>query len=867
MQEEKETLNTKENETITGSTTKDDKNETISATEETPKQITNGNPSSGDSSDGNDETSSVADEPQPDSTSPQPDSTEPASTPVSTTKHTGESGADDKDMECGDVEQGDVEEKGESSGQTSNNVDMLKTKLEAFLEWCTLNGLAMSNKVGVDYEGTSHRYGMKAKEDIRKGETLFKIPRKLLLDPDSGTLSAPLQEYDIWLQTIGRSLDESSGWVPLLITLMYEFKKDDSFWRPYLDLIPDTKGFGHPLFWKEEVIKRELSGMTLLYDLLEDRKNIEEEYKVFVLPFLLRNAELANRIETFDMNLFKRMIAFVMAYSFSEDQESPSMIPMADMLNHHSNNNANLIFERNALKMISCRKIDKGEEIFNTFGKLGNPELLQMYGYTEDDNSFDTFTIQVQVFMDCIEEEKVVSSSYIQAMSALLHKSEIAMSFDFFVFDKKGMRRGPDFVHFLKIIHMKEDEFETMLKKRAGNRPDSFYQKLLRKLRLSKKTDTSSGVAVIDITEDDDPPPPSSSAKRSIECEEIEDNEEGSENEEDTPPPPKKQCLYDGGDSCPSGDNLPLKHFETPSEKLNHYAASLGNGVEGKTNGLSEPIVIDDDDDDEEEDEADNEAISESEVLANADVETDNIEIESVSTGEAQKNESSDTYEENPEEDKMKDIDIKTKTNCDDDDTNSEKDKESTTLDDEKEKDVSNTSSVAIVEEGTDTCKEKETDPRKEITKYDREKGETEGSLDDADVDVKDDKSTPLEGDGSSSNELKEEGKVEKIDLEESMEKEEEEESGDKDEEENDDVEIVSEEIRCIHTYEQLKTLLSAQWKNTIKKVLEKQLSNMKNDDDVIEDLAKETFTRDEYNAYIVRQGQRHLIRTFMKCL
>ena len=53
------------------------------------------------------------------------------------------------------------------------------------------------------------------------------------------------------------------------------------------------------------------------------------------------------------------MIAFVMAYSFSEDQESPSMIPMADMLNHHSNNNANLIFERNALKMISCRKIDK----------------------------------------------------------------------------------------------------------------------------------------------------------------------------------------------------------------------------------------------------------------------------------------------------------------------------------------------------------------------------------------------------------------------------------------------------------------------------------------------------------------------------
>ena len=56
------------------------------------------------------------------------------------------------------------------------------------------------------------------------------------------------------------SLDDSSGWIPLLITLMYEFMKENSFWRPYLDLIPEIPGFGHPLFWKEADIKNELSG-------------------------------------------------------------------------------------------------------------------------------------------------------------------------------------------------------------------------------------------------------------------------------------------------------------------------------------------------------------------------------------------------------------------------------------------------------------------------------------------------------------------------------------------------------------------------------------------------------------------------------
>ena len=62
----------------------------------------------------------------------------------------------------------------------------------------------------------------------------------------------------------------------------------------------------------------------------------------------------------------------------------------------------NLIFYINDLfrqliliiKLIkSSSSFSQGEEIFNTFGKLGNAELLQMYGYTEDNNNFDTVTI------------------------------------------------------------------------------------------------------------------------------------------------------------------------------------------------------------------------------------------------------------------------------------------------------------------------------------------------------------------------------------------------------------------------------------------------------------------------------------------
>jgi len=41
----------------------------------------------------------------------------------------------------------------------------------------------------------------------------------------------------------------------------------------------------------------------------------------------------------------------------------------------------------------------------------------------------------------------------------------------------------------------------------------------------------------------------------------------------------------------------------------------------------------------------------------------------------------------------------------------------------------------------------------------------------------------------------------------------------------------------------------------------------MKSDDGVIKETAKQSLSRDMYNAYVVRQGQRSLIRMFLQQL
>ena len=72
-----------------------------------------------------------------------------------------------------------------------------------------------------------------------------------------------------------------------------------------------------------------------------------------------------------DIGFYKKMVAFVMAYSFTEhaqqeeeDDEddgktAPVMVPMADILNHIAKNNACLKFEKKAFKMVTTKPIKK----------------------------------------------------------------------------------------------------------------------------------------------------------------------------------------------------------------------------------------------------------------------------------------------------------------------------------------------------------------------------------------------------------------------------------------------------------------------------------------------------------------------------
>ncbi|XP_034032871.1 N-lysine methyltransferase setd6 [Thalassophryne amazonica] len=360
--------------------------------------------------------------------------------------------------------------------------------IQRFLKWCDGVGLVLNSKVYVSKEGTVAEYGMMAKDDIEEGEVLFTIPRSALLHQGTSKVSALLEQEKAALQT-------SSGWVPLLLALLYEYTSSQSHWRPYLSLWTNFKTLDHPMFWSKEERDTLLRGTGIPEAVDKDLANIQREYANVVLPIITKHSDLWNP-ETHTLDLYKQLVAFVMAYSFQEpceedceeeddeDEEKapspPMMVPMADMLNHVSDHNANLEFTPNSLKMVCMRSIRKGGEVFNTYGQIANWQLLHMYGFTEPyPSNNDTVDIPFNNLYKIVKQKGIQSDLDRQQMDevweTLCHMME---GKDAFVFGKQGCLTDTELHTMLKLLCMSYKEFLEFKENEGWEDDDDDEQKI-----------------------------------------------------------------------------------------------------------------------------------------------------------------------------------------------------------------------------------------------------------------------------------------------------------------------------------------------------------------------------------------------------
>ncbi|KAI8150416.1 hypothetical protein BJV82DRAFT_587127 [Fennellomyces sp. T-0311] len=268
---------------------------------------------------------------------------------------------------------------------------------QAFWQWLEKNGATLSDGIAFKDYRTSEDAGrgVVATRDINQDEVLFTIPRNLLLSSQTSRLRQQ--------SGMAQVLDSLSGWNPLILCLMYESQLEDSFWKPYFDVLP--KDFSTPMFWNKDELE-ELKGTGIVEKIGKD--DAEAMFAQEIQPIIKDHTDIFNA-DVHNVDLFHQCGSLIMAYSFNDQEEKQveeeedddddeeqepegllAMVPMADMLNHKTGfNNARLFHEPECLRMKAIKPISAGDQIYNTYGDLCNADLLRKYGFADENNPFD----------------------------------------------------------------------------------------------------------------------------------------------------------------------------------------------------------------------------------------------------------------------------------------------------------------------------------------------------------------------------------------------------------------------------------------------------------------------------------------------
>ncbi|XP_023228107.1 histone-lysine N-methyltransferase setd3-like [Centruroides sculpturatus] len=202
-------------------------------------------------------------------------------------------------------------------------------KWENFLSWCSGAG---ANFETIDIKKLKdEEYGLVSKQLLNEGDVVLKVPRKLMMT--TTTISEPILNNFVKKDPILQHMSN----VVLALHLMNEYVNPDSFWKPYLSILPAE--YNTVLYFTPEDLK-ELTGSPVKEECMKMYRNIARQYSYFYRQFQqcpeLRSSPLRHY---FTYDFYRWAVSTVMTRqnavpSSDGNNFISALIPLWDMANH-----------------------------------------------------------------------------------------------------------------------------------------------------------------------------------------------------------------------------------------------------------------------------------------------------------------------------------------------------------------------------------------------------------------------------------------------------------------------------------------------------------------------------------------------------
>ncbi|KAK0086822.1 hypothetical protein PV325_002463 [Microctonus aethiopoides] len=150
------------------------------------------------------------------------------------------------------------------------------TAIEQFMKWLNDDGANVSGASIAEFPG--YDLGLKAERDLSCNDLVLEIPGKLIFSTETAAPELITLQNDPLIQHMPQ--------VALAIALLIEKHKDNSKWKPYLNILPTTYSTVLYMTTNDMI---ELKGSPTLEAALNHCKNIARQYSYFNQMFQSNN--------------------------------------------------------------------------------------------------------------------------------------------------------------------------------------------------------------------------------------------------------------------------------------------------------------------------------------------------------------------------------------------------------------------------------------------------------------------------------------------------------------------------------------------------------------------------------------------------
>lgn len=233
-------------------------------------------------------------------------------------------------------------------------------------------------------------------DDYRGCHSLTKIPPDdvILYVPHSHVMTSEVAKASkIGKAIIASPVELRSKHSYLASYLLQEkHKGKGGFWHPYLKVLPERYA-NMPIFFDEDMLAL-LKGSFSLQKIADRIDSLRREYDN------IRRAVPAFAEYTHEEFVWARLVVITRIFGLViKGNKTDGLAPYADMLNHKVPKETSWTFDDNRYGLIitSLKTIQRGEQVFDSYGRKCNSRFFVNYGFALDDNEDNEAVIRLEL--------------------------------------------------------------------------------------------------------------------------------------------------------------------------------------------------------------------------------------------------------------------------------------------------------------------------------------------------------------------------------------------------------------------------------------------------------------------------------------